>query len=264
MADEPVVIQERRGAVLILILNRPARQNAWNRAMQEAYFDALESAEGDPTVRAVVLTGAGTRFCVGADLDVLERIGGGDPAAARAPERPTSLPLGVRKPLIAAINGSCAGIGLIQALYCDVRFVARDAHLTTAYAQRGLVGEHGITWLLPRIVGRAHAMDLLLSGRVIDGKEAAAIGLANWVCDADDIRERAVAYASQLADRCSPAAMAVIKGQVCDDAEADLSAALGRSRALMLQSYQWPDLREGVVSFRERRLPRFPPLPQAD
>ena len=260
MADESVVIQERRGPVLVLVLNRPARRNAWNRAMQEAYFDALDAAEDDPGVRAIVLTGGGATFCVGADLEALGLIGDGDPRAARAPERPTSFPLGIRKPLIAAINGSCAGIGLVQALYCDVRFVARDARLTTAYAQRGLIGEHGITWLLPRIVGRAHALDLLLSARVIDGEEAAEIGLANWVCEPDDVRERAVAYASQLAQGCSPSAMAVIKAQMRADADGELTAALERSRALMLESYRRPDLREGVASFRERRPPNFPPL----
>jgi enoyl-CoA hydratase/carnithine racemase len=264
MPHTTVVIAERRGPVLILVLNRPERRNAWNRAMQQAYFDALEGAENDPSVRAIVLTGAGATFCVGADLEALARIGAGDPRAVRLSERPTSMPLGIRKPLIAAINGSCAGIGLIQALYCDVRFVARDARLTTAYARRGLIGEHGIAWLLPRIVGRANALDLLLSGRVIDGEEAVALALANWVCEPDDLLERAVAYASQLAEQCSPAAMAVIKAQLRDEAEADVTAALERSRELMLESYQRPDLREGVLSFRERRPPRFPPLPPRD
>jgi enoyl-CoA hydratase/carnithine racemase len=261
MEAEPMVLRERRGAVLVLALNRPARRNAWTRRMQEEYFDALEAAEDDPGVRAIVLTGSGDGFCVGADLEALRRIGDGDPRATRVASRPTSFPLGLRKPLVAAINGSCAGIGLIQALYCDVRFVARDARLTTAYAQRGLTAEHGIAWLLPRVVGHATAADLLLSGRVIDGEEAAAIGLANWVCNTTAVRGEAVAYATRLAEQCSPAAMAAIKAQLRQATTGDMAEAMEHSRAVMLESYTWPDLREGVVSFRERRPAKFPPLP---
>jgi enoyl-CoA hydratase/carnithine racemase len=258
---EPVILKERRGPVLVIALNRPARLNAWTRAMQEAYFDALEAADDEPEVRAVVLTGTGRGFCVGADMSTLDRVGDDNARKSRAPARPTSLPLGLRKPLIAAINGSCAGIGFVQALYCDVRFVARDAKLATAYARRGLIGEHGISWLLPQVVGRANALDLLISGRAIDGEEAGAIGLANWVCDPEAVLEEAVTYAGQIAELCSPSAIAVIKQQVREHAQVDLADALEQSRSAMLESYSWPDLREGVASFRESRPPRFPPLP---
>jgi enoyl-CoA hydratase/carnithine racemase len=258
--SEPTVRQERHGAVLLITLNRPARLNAWTRRMQEAYFDTLEQADDDSAIRAIVVTGAGAGFCAGADLETLDRIGSGGFRPSPAEARPTSLPLAVRKPLIAAINGSCAGMGLIQALYCDVRFVAREARLTTAYAQRGLVAEHGISWLLPRIVGRGNALDLLLSARVISGEEAFELGLANWVCDAPDVVEAATAYAARLAERCSPAALAVIKEQVRAHEDVDLASALEQSRTAMVDSYTWPDLLEGVASFRERRAPRFPPL----
>jgi len=258
--DEGVVITTRRGPVTVLTLNRPDRMNAWTRRMQEEYFDALEHAESDPDVRAVVLTGSGGAFCAGADMAALDRVGSGDPKARRVLDRPTSLPLFFRKPLLAAVNGACAGMGLVQALYCDLRFVAHDAKLTTAYARRGLIAEHGISWLLPRITGYANAMDLLLSGRAVVGDEALALGLANRLCDPGSVLEDGIAYATELAERSSPAAMAVIKRQIRLHAASSLQEAVDDSRRLMLASYDWPDLREGVASFRERRVPRFPPL----
>src|SRR3712207_2100776 len=148
---------------ILLTLNRPDRLNAWTAEMQRDYFDLLDEAGSRDDVRAIVVTGAGRGFCAGADMEALQEIGAGglDEAAAAQDTRPQTFPLGIPKPVIAAINGPCAGIGLVQALVCDIRFAAADAKITTAFARRGLVAEHGMPWLLPRLVGHAHALDLL-------------------------------------------------------------------------------------------------------
>lgn len=256
-----VVLAERRGRVLVLTLNRPDRLNTWTRTMQDRYFDALEAAEDDPDIGAIVVTGAGRNFCAGADMRALDRIGAGDPKARRVLDRPTYTPFFVRKPMVAAINGACAGIGFVQAMYCDVRFVARDAKLTTSYAQRGLTAEHGIAWILNQVVGFAVASDLLMSARVIRGDEAYALGIAHRVCDRETVVDEAVRYAAELTERCSPKAVAVIKEQLRAATSSSFIEAAELARRRMLESYTWPDMREGVASFRERRAPVFPPLP---
>jgi enoyl-CoA hydratase/carnithine racemase len=167
--------------------------------------------------------------------------------------------LSVPKPVIAAINGPCAGIGLVLALMCDVRFVAVNAKLTTAFARRGLVAEHGISWILPRLVGPARALDLLLSGRVVLGREAVELGLCNRAAPAEMVLEEALAYAHELATLCSPASMAQMKRQVYAALEQPLADALAEADRLMLASFAQPDFAEGVASFVERREPNFAP-----
>ena len=258
-----VVTRTVEDGVALITLNRPERLNAWTGEMQGLYFDLLDDAAGRDDVRAIVVTGAGRGFCAGADMAVLQDIGaGGNGADADAPPdtRPQTVALGIPKPIVAAINGACAGIGLVQALMCDIRFAAADAKLTTAFARRGLVAEHGISWLLPRLVGPAHALDLLLSGRVVLGDEAERLGLVNRALPRDTVVDEAVAYARELATSCSPASMATMKRQVYADLERDLDDALGDANELMLKSFEAPDFGEGVASFVERRAPRFEPL----
>jgi len=257
--DEPV-LAEQQGAVLTLQLNRPDRLNAWTQAMEDRYFDLLGAADDDPDVRAIVVTGAGRGFCAGADLDDLGRLAT-HIERYEAGRRPKTFPLTIRKPLIGAINGACAGLGLIQALYCDVRFVSDTAKLTTAFARRGLVAEHGLSWLLPRLVGPARALDLLLSARVIRGDEAVALGLAARAISADAVLATAQDYAADLAQNCSPRSMAAMKRQVLRHLDVDLPTALRESDGLMTEALsEWPDVREGVASFVERRPAAFPPL----
>ena len=172
------------GGVAVLTLNRPERLNAWTAEMEQLYFAMLEECAAREDVRAIVVTGAGRGFCAGADMQELQELGEADAspadmAEARQERRPQTLPLTIPKPILAAINGPCAGIGLVQALMCDLRFAAEDAKLTTAFSRRGLVAEHGISWILPRLLGPARALDLLLSGRVLLGAEAQALGLVN-------------------------------------------------------------------------------------
>jgi enoyl-CoA hydratase/carnithine racemase len=262
MADD-VVLSERRGAVALLTLNRPDRLNAWTGPLGRRYFDLLDAAGADPEVRVIVVTGAGRGFCAGADMDALEDIGAdssGERARATTRGRQQWHTTTIPKPVIAAINGACAGVGLCQALLCDLRFAAAGAKITTSFARRGLVAEHGISWILPRLVGHARALDLLLSGRVILAEEALAMGLVNEVVPADQLQDRTLAYADELATLCSPASMAAMKRQVWADQDTDLVTAAERSLPLMAASLQAADFREGVRSFVEKRPPAFAAL----
>jgi enoyl-CoA hydratase/carnithine racemase len=260
-AVSDVVLKAVQDGVAVLTLNRPERLNAWTQEMERDYFDLLAECGASPDVRVVVVTGAGRGFCAGADMQELQSLGENGVEDAAAQERTAqTFALSVPKPIIAAINGPCAGIGLVQALMCDLRFIAEDAKLTTAFARRGLVAEHGISWILPRLVGPARALDLLLSGRVVLGREAAELGVANRAYPADTVLEQTVAYARELAAQCSPASMATMKRQVYADLERTLPDALGRADELMLGSFEAPDFVEGVSSFVERREPQFAPL----
>jgi enoyl-CoA hydratase/carnithine racemase len=246
--------------VVVLTLNRPRQHNAWNSALESAYHDELLRADDDPEVRAIVVTGAGRSFCVGADLgDVGAATSGGGPQRPSSMER--SLPHRVRKPLIAAINGAAAGLGLVQALYCDVRFCTPEAKLTTAFARRGLIAEYGIAALLPRLVGAGHAAELLLSGRVLRGEEAYQIGLVQRLAEPGDLLAAAISYARELATQCSPSSMRVIKEQLRRSMTQSWPEALAESDLLLAASLQHPDVTEGVASYLERRAPSFQPLP---
>ncbi len=183
---DDLVLAERRGPVVLLTLNRPAKLNAWSNALEDRYFDLLEQADDDPQVRAVVVTGAGRGFCSGADLDDLRHVADATDDDLVRP-RPRDFPLRVRKPVVAAIRGPVAGLGLIEALYCDVRFGDATARFTTAFARRGLIAEYGVTWLLPRVVGHSRATDLLLSSRMIDADEAHRIGLLDHLVTTGDV-----------------------------------------------------------------------------
>ncbi|HEY7890580.1 MAG TPA: enoyl-CoA hydratase [Solirubrobacteraceae bacterium] len=257
-----VVLREINDGVALLTLNRPDRLNAWTAEMGQLYFDLLEECAASAEVRVIVVTGAGRGFCAGADMQELKALGEGDldEVAVAGDERPQSFPLSIEKPIIAAINGACAGLGLVQALMCDIRFAAGDAKLTTAFARRGLVAEHGISWILPRLLGPARALDLLLSGRVVLGEEALALGLVNRALDHETLLPEALAYARELAVNCSPASMAAMKRQVYADLTRALPDALTQANQLMGESFAAPDFVEGVASFLERREPRFAPL----
>jgi enoyl-CoA hydratase/carnithine racemase len=236
--------------------------NAWTPPLQRAYFDGLAEAVASPEVGAIVVTGAGRGFCPGADMDYLQGLGGDDAGAGNEPrdDRRITFPLTVPKPLIAAINGACAGLGLVQALMADVRYAAAGAKFTMAFSRRGLIAEHGSSWLLPRLIGTSRALDVMLSSRVFTSEEAYELGLVNRVLPADEVVPAAVDYARDLAKNVSPASMAVIKQQVYRHAIADLDTALRDSNKLMSASLGGPDFKEGVASFVEKRPPDFAPL----
>lgn len=257
-----LVQYEAKDRVALLTFNRPDRLNAWTHEMEAEYFGLLERAAADPGVRVIVLTGAGRGFCAGADIDLLARTAAAEETELTDPKR-FCLPLRIPKPIIAAINGPCAGIGLIHALMCDLRFAAEGAKITTAFARRGLVAEYNMAWLLPRLVGQAAALDLLMSGRVILAEEAAALGLVNRVEPAEQLLEHALSYARDLAANCSPWAMGVIKQQVYRFLDTPLPEATSLTVKWMYEGLRAPDLKEGVASFQEKRPPVFADLPAA-
>jgi enoyl-CoA hydratase/carnithine racemase len=256
-SGDDVVLCEVDAGVATVTLHRPDRMNAWTQEMERRYFATLDALEGDPQTRAIVVTGAGRGFCPGLDMDDLSGATQGKPA--RDSSQTMLHGLRIAKPMICAINGPCAGIGLVQALVCDVRFAAEGAKLATAFARRGLVAEFGSPWLLERIVGHANALDLLLSGRTITAEEARALGLVNHVVAPEQLMGEAVAYARDIAEHCSPLAMAAIKRQVYDDWFRTASESEDEWRRLITQPHRKPDFREGVASYVEKRSPRFSP-----
>lgn len=243
--------------VLLLTLNRPERNNAWTYDLEDAYFASLIAAANDPAVRAIVVTGAGRSFCPGMDMQILE-------ASAREGQKsglhrrwPMTTALAIPKPVIGAVNGACAGIGFIHVATFDVTFASTSAKFTTSFARRGLPAENGLSWLLPRRIGTARAMDLLLSARVVLAEEAMTIGLVNRVVEPDELLPAALAYARDMACNCSPASMAHIKRQVLDDWERSAEESRLRALVLMSEAGVHPDFAEGVLSFQEKRPPRF-------
>ncbi len=257
--NEELCLYEVRDGVALVTFNRPERNNGMNGDLEVAFLTRLQQAAEDPAARAIVITGAGKAFCPGADL-------AGGPGASREPLPNTKIPVDIArhidKPLIAAINGGCAGVGLVQALFCDVRFAAENAKFTVAFPRRGLIAEYGIAWLLPRIVGRGAATDLLVSGRTFDAAEALQLGVISRVCPAGTVVEEALAYARDVAVNVSPASMATIKRQIERYQWMDWDGALADSDSLMRHSVGEADVKEGIGSFVERRTPEFAPLGQ--
>lgn len=251
-----VVLYEVDEGIATITLNRPDRLNAWTPELGIAYHDALERAAADPEVRVVVVTGAGRGFCAGADMEVLS----GNASDVEQDARPHTHPLTIPKPIIGAINGPAAGLGLVLALMCDLRFTAEDAKFTTAFSKRGLIAEHGISWMLPRLVGPSVALDLLFSARVILGTDAVRLGLANRAVPGERLMDEVRAYARELAENCSPASMGVMKREVYEHLERDLDPSVDEANRLMQESFSRPDFREGVRSYLEKRPPDFPGL----
>ena len=210
-----------------------------------------------------MVTGAGRGWCAGADMDTLQGIGaasgseGAEAAAGGRPQYHTTL---IPKPVIAAINGACAGIGLVQALMCDLRFASAGAKFTTAFSRRGLIAEYGISWILPRLIGTSRALDLLLSGRVFLAEEAAAMGLVNEVVAPEHLLDRTLEYAADLAVNASPTSMSVMKQQVYADQGRSIVVASDDAVELMKASLGRPDFTEGVASFLQKRPPSFTPI----
>ncbi len=263
MTSYEEILYQVEDPVATITLNRPSVLNAWTDRMGFEVRHAIGQAEADPRVVGIVLTGAGRGFCAGADMKRLSAISSGERRVeapgddlASDPGDPSfgdDLHLGtyaylmsVPKPVIAAINGPVAGMGVPIVLACDLRFMAADAVLMTAFAQRGLVAEWGTSWLLPRLAGTAVALDLLFSSPgSVSGTEAAALGVVNAAMPAADVLPHAQQYVRDLAATSSPAAMAIMKRQVYQQLHAGLLAAEQEARKLMVESFSRPDFQEG-------------------
>jgi enoyl-CoA hydratase/carnithine racemase len=271
------ILLDIKDRVAVITLNRPEKLNAWTPEMGTSLRRAVTQCAKDDGVRVIVVTGAGRGFCAGADMQRLKKIqqsSEGRSAALAADPEPAPPALAgldvsqhyggrfgylfaVPKPVIAAINGPCAGLGFVIPLYCDLRFASAEARFTTAFAQRGLIAEHGVAWLLPRLVGSSRALDLLLSARKFDGAEAERIGLVQRAFPQETFMREVLAYARQLADTVSPRSMAVMKAQIWGAAYQDFNQSLEIANAEMAKSFATEDFREGVAHFVEKRAPRF-------
>ncbi len=270
MAKE--VLYEVAERIATITLNRPDKLNAWTVAMEEQVRSAVDEAQRDPEVRVMIVTGAGRGFCAGADMSLLGTVasqGLGDSGreflsggTSRADVRPDfqkkfSWLLALNKPVIAAVNGPAIGLGVVIALYCDLRFASQAARFSAIFARRGLIAEYGIAWMLPRIVGLPNALDLLLSARQIDAQEAMRMGLVNQVFDKDSFMAGVRAYARDLASGASPRSLSVIKRQVYDAMFQSLSEAFDASVDQMVLSLRSEDFKEGVAHYLEKRAPAF-------
>jgi enoyl-CoA hydratase/carnithine racemase len=253
--SEPVLVHEDRGVVTVT-LNRPETLNAMNPEMTRRYGEVLRAADADESARVIVVTGAGRGFCSGADLNVLADV---DSLAGHATD-PSALPtaaLDVRKPVIAAVNGPVAGMGFALMMSCDVRFLAEGARIGTTFARLGLVAEYGLSWMLPRSIGTGRALDLLFTGRILDSDEALRLGVVEEVVTGRPVLDRALEWAQDVADHCSPRSLAMIKQQVYGDTTRTFGDAMSRSLAAMRVSFGWPDLKEALAARQENRLPGY-------
>ena len=257
------VLYEVADCICTITLNRPEKLNAWTRQMHLELKEAMQTAGADRDVRVIVLTGAGRGFCAGADMSGLQAIGAG---TATASDRKTvasadlaggsmladfrmtySYFPAIPKFIIAAINGPAAGLGFVIPLYADLRFAAESAVFTTAFAQRGLIAEHGVSWLLPRLIGLPAALDLLCSARKFRAPEALSLGLVSRVIPDDKL----------MADTVSPRSVAVMKRQLWEAQFQTLAEATVQANHEMELSFQTADFKEGVAHFLEKRAARF-------
>jgi len=257
--------------IATIALNRPERMNAWTGRMHTEYRWCLAQADADRAVRVIVVTGNGRGFCVGGDAQALQghvRKGGYDPGTPADLARPGygtarefdasfAYHFGLTKPVIAAINGPAAGVGLALACFADLRFAAAGARFTTAHGKLNLPAEYGLSWLLPRMIGLTRASELLLSSRVFVAEEALSLGIVNQVFPADAVLRETYAYAANLIATVAPESLRQTRWQIYRDLHRDVAAAVDDSETLIGEMMRQPDYREGVAAFLEKRPPRW-------
>ncbi|MEX2206596.1 MAG: enoyl-CoA hydratase-related protein [Myxococcota bacterium] len=270
MSDERHTRIDVKDGIAEITLDRPERMNAYTAQMGGELNEHLLRCDRDDAVRAVIVTGAGRAFCAGADL---ER--GGDTfetsearaehARAEQPRVETILPWNVRKPIIAAINGAAVGVGITLPLQYDIRIAANDAKLGFLFVRRGVVTELSSTWILPRLVGIARASDLLLSGRIVTGAEAAQLGLVNEAVPTERVLPRAREIARDIAENCAPVSVALTKRMIWEHLGGPPPVEVAKREGKALWALgRMADAKEGVLSFLEKRKPRFTLSPTKD
>ena len=275
LADLKVTRYAVEARVATITLHRPDRLNAWTGRMHAEYLALLQRAATDPEVRVIVVTGSGRGFCVGADARALEgHVARGSYDAGLADDVATpgygvrpefdadfASQFGVLKPIIAAINGPAAGVGLVLACYCDLRFAAQGAKLTTSHGRLGLPAEYGLSWLLPRLLGVTRAADLLLSSRVVLAEEAEQLGLVNRVLPSEELLSFTYEYAGRLATEIAPSSMAATKIQLYSDLHGDVASSVRDAGSRMAAMMRNADFAEGVAALMQKRPPDFPDPP---
>ncbi|MCX7588771.1 enoyl-CoA hydratase-related protein [Phenylobacterium sp. 58.2.17] len=257
------------GGVAVITLSRPKRRNAWTGRMHTEYRWLLSEADADKAVRVVVVTGdpEGRAFCAGADLGALEghsEKGRYDPGTSDDIARPGfgvdpnfdaafAYHFGVGKPIIAAINGAAAGVGLVLAAFADLRFAVKGAKFTAAHGRFNFPAEFGLSWVLPRIVGLTHANDILLSSRTFTSDEASAMGFLNRLTEAEVLMPAVFDYARAMAANVAPGSARETKRQIYRDLHRDAAAAVGEAERLLETMIKAPDYKEGVRAWMEKR-----------
>jgi enoyl-CoA hydratase/carnithine racemase len=271
--DFAEIIYDKKDRVATVTMNRPAKLNAWTPKMSAEMRTAMLDAERDPSIGAIIVTGAGRAYCAGADMGGLSEVAAGTASvrAATAPEAHDesmaaeradyrtsySWPMAFKTPVIGAINGACVGLGFTTCLYHDIRIASDNARMGLIFPQRGLAIEHGSSWMLPRIVGLARAMELALTGRLVDANEALEIGLVSRVVPQDKLMATAREIASGIAIKCSPLGVAQAKKMIYQHLFTDLATAVRDDDASMVMMSHSEDFKEGVRAFMEKRPPRF-------
>ena len=272
MYDE--IKYEVDGPSAVITLNRPEALNALTNNMMEELKHALATAESDNAVVGIILTGEGRGFSAGMDMNALDSQASGgdlndgvelknldaDPGdKSMGPDFEVAFTyiMSIRKPIIVALNGVCAGLGMSIALLCDMRFASENGRFVTAFSQRGLVAEHGQSWILPRLIGPARALDMLWSSRRVDAAEAMEMGLVQRIFPQDELLDQTKAYIQDLADRAAPVSMMVMKQQIYRHLNMSLGEAMKDTNKLMAESLVKNDFAEGVKSFMEKRPPQF-------
>jgi len=261
--------------IATITLNRPDRLNAWTLRMSKEVRHAMFKAAEDEMVRVIIITGAGHAFCAGADMDELKvavkkglsalddterksqiKVNGNEKIKNDFLKRYSYFPA-IPKPVIAAINGPAVGIGLVHILFCDIRIASENARFSTTFARRGLIAEHGIAWILPKIVGFANAIELLFTGRMVDAEEALHIGLVHKVVPQDKLNEATIDLAIDLSTKVSPRSLKVIKRQLYYAQLQTLEEAIDMADKEMGLSLESEDFKEGIAHFLEKRAPIF-------
>lgn len=264
----------------VITLSRPKRGNAWTGRMHAEYKHCIAIAEADDGVRVIVVTGEGSAFCVGGDSDALDGhaergayddglAAAGDPQTGSGDGLPAGYGLdrefdhqfayhfGLSKPVIAAINGPAAGVGLALACYADLRFARPGAKLTTAHGKLNLPPEFGLSWMLPRHIGLTRAMDLLLTSRVFLTEEAHELGLINELHDPDELVPATLDYAARLASTVSAGSLRASRQQVYLDQHRGIGTSVEQSLELLTDMMGHADYRKGVAALRAKQPPDF-------
>lgn len=273
MVEYQEILYSVDGAVATITINRPTTLNALTDLTQAEIRHALDCSERNADVVGTVLTGAGRGFCSGVDMNALgamseagKRLGNSHDHLAADPGNPDDDPnykfapayfLGLRKPLIAAVNGACAGLGFSYATFCDMRFMERGARIVSSFAPRGLIAEHGTCWMLPRLVGPSNALDIFWSSRKVEADEAHRMGWANRLSEPGQALQDAQDYLRGIAGTSAPISLMMMKRQVYKHLQRELGESMRETNLWMDESLARGDFKEGVASFVEKRAPRF-------